>query len=82
MGRCRDNLVVKITNCSSGGPKFNSQHRHSDSQQCITPVTLTPSSGNLGHHTHSYCIDIHEGKAPIHIVCIYNMHNIISSVAQ
>jgi hypothetical protein len=41
----RDGSAIKSTDCSSRGHRFNSQHPHSSSQLCMTPVpeNWTPS---------------------------------------
>jgi hypothetical protein len=40
-----DGSLVKSTDCSSRGPRFNSQHLHGSSQLSVTPVSgdLVPS---------------------------------------
>ena len=44
-GRWRDGSAVKSTDCSSRGPRFNSQHPHSSSHLSVTAVLrdLIPS---------------------------------------
>lgn len=54
----RGGSVIKSIVCSFGGPRFDSQHLHGDSQLCVTPVprNLTPlplSAGTRHAHIHT-----------------------------
>ena len=42
--------VVKSTDCSSRGPRFNSQHPHGGSQLSVAPVPEDPASPVNVHH--------------------------------
>ena len=44
----RDSSVVKSTDYSSRGPRFNSQHPHGSSQLSVTPVPGDPTP--MGKH--------------------------------
>ena len=59
--------MVKITECSSRGPRFKTQHPQGSSQPSVVPVAGNATlSGLQGHKAPMWYTDTHVGKTPIY----------------